>query len=99
MFFWSNIGPTLVVPSIALSWEGRAVELVSADHLVLSVAQWLGATLFADLSGLLFDVPVLLSFLEMRLYLEPVDLLWPETMDLFLSWEDAHLHLGALVVL
>ena len=101
VFLWSNIGPTLVVPSIPLSWESKAVDLVSADHPVLGVAQVLDAPLFEDLSGLLLailGVPVLLSFLGMRLHLEPLDLLsfFPWTL---LPGFSIHYHLVLFVVL
>ena len=85
-----SFGPTLVPTSSVLSWEGKTVDLVSADHPVLSVAQWLDVSLVADLSGLLLatlDVAALLSSLEMSLHLELVDLLRLETVHLLLSWE------------
>merc|ERR1711942_124946 len=71
-----------------------SVGLVSADHPLLSIAQWLSAfllALVADLSGLLLavlDVAVLLGFLGTSLHLELIDLLWLETVDLLLNWED-----------
>ena len=63
--------PRSVVPSFT-------VGLVSVDHPLLLVAQWLDVALVADLSGLLLavlDVAVLLGFLGTSLHLELVDFL------------------------
>ena len=67
-----------------------SVGLISADHPLLSVAQWLNVTLVADHSGLLLavlDVVVLLDFLGTSLHLELIDRLWLGAVDLLLSWE------------
>ena len=82
----SNIGSNFLrfdIPSFS-------VGLVNADHLLLSVAQWLDVALVADHSGLLLavlDVAVLLGFLGTSLHLELVDLLRLEMVVLLLSWE------------
>ena len=82
----SNIGSNFrrfVVPSFSAG-------LGSADHPLLSVAQWPDVPLFAGHSGLLLavlDVVVLLGFLGTSLHLELVGRLWLEMVDLLLSWD------------